>query len=115
MPVDSDGDGVADGIDLDGDGVVDQPIDNGDMAAVPGAAPCSPGVPATSQLPRLTKAQYDNTIRDLVGITGEPSAALAPDSLGSVVQRTWDGYRTAAVTLSAHCSKTASGLTRPST
>lgn len=57
---------------------------------------CTPGVPATSQLPRLTNAQYDNTIRDLLGITGNPSQLLAPDNVGSVDQRAWDGYQAAA-------------------
>lgn len=59
-------------------------------------ATCVPGVPGTSQLPRLTRAQYDNTIRDLVGIEGQPSSNLAPDSRGSVDQRAWEGYQTAA-------------------
>jgi hypothetical protein len=57
---------------------------------------CSPGIPGTSQLPRLTGVQYDNTIRDLVGIDSQPSSLLAPDSLGSVDQRAWDGYQAAA-------------------
>jgi hypothetical protein len=56
-------------------------------------------VPATSQLPRLTNIQYDNTIRDLVGLDTQPSSMLAPDSLGSVDQRTWDGYKAAAAAL----------------
>jgi len=33
----------------------------------------------TSPLRRLTRSQYDNTVRDLLGITGNPSAQLAPD------------------------------------
>jgi hypothetical protein len=57
---------------------------------------CSPGIPGTSQLPRLTGVQYDNTIRDLVGIEAQPSSLLAPDSPGSVDQRAWDGYQAAA-------------------
>jgi len=57
---------------------------------------CAPGVPATTQLPRLTQAQYDNTIRDLVGLTTQPSTLLAPDTVGSVDQRAWDGYKAAA-------------------
>lgn len=60
---------------------------------------CTPGVPATSQLPRLTNAQYDNTIRDLLGITGNPSQLLAPDNVGSVDQRAWDGYQAAAAAI----------------
>ena len=62
---------------------------------------CVPGVPGTSQLPRLTRTQYDNTIRDLLGLTTQPSTMLAPDTLGSVDQRAWDGYKLAAETLSA--------------
>ena len=38
---------------------------------------CVPGVPGTSQLPRLTRAQYDNTIRDLLGLQTQPSSLLA--------------------------------------
>ena len=62
---------------------------------------CVPGVPGTSQLPRLTHAQYDNTIRDLLGLQTQPSTLLAPDTVGSVDQRAWDGYKLAAETLSA--------------
>jgi len=73
--------------------------------SVPGVDPevCVPGVPGTSQLPRLTGRQYDNTIRDLLNISGEPppSAMLAPDTVGSVDQRAWDGYQLAAAELSA--------------
>jgi hypothetical protein len=57
---------------------------------------CIPGIPETSQLPRLTRVQYDNTIRDLVGISAEHSSMLAPDTPGSVDQRAWDGYQKAA-------------------
>jgi hypothetical protein len=60
---------------------------------------CIPGIPQTSQLPRLTRAQYDNTIRDLVGISGDHSAMLAPDTPGSVDQRAWDGYQNAATAI----------------
>lgn len=73
----------------------------GDAATGSAANPvaCVPGVPATSQLPRLTRVQYDNTIRDLVGLTSQPSTMLAPDSIASVDQRTWDGYQAAAESL----------------
>lgn len=60
---------------------------------------CVPGVPGTTQLPRLTRAQFDNTIVDLLGVDIEPSSMLAPDSTGSVDQRAWDGYRLAASTI----------------
>ena len=57
---------------------------------------CTPGVPTTSQLPRLTRAEYDKTARDLLGIditTSPPSTMLAPDTVGSVDQRAWDGFQ----------------------
>jgi Protein of unknown function (DUF1592)/Protein of unknown function (DUF1588)/Protein of unknown function (DUF1595)/Protein of unknown function (DUF1585)/Protein of unknown function (DUF1587) len=60
---------------------------------------CTPGVPTTSQLPRLTRAEYDKTARDLLGIditTTPPSSMLAPDTIGSVDQRAWDGFQGAA-------------------
>jgi len=67
----------------------------------PVASRCMNGIPTTSQLPRLTHVEYDNTIRDLVGLTTQPSSMLAPDSTGSVDQRAWDGYQNAADTVSA--------------
>ena len=60
---------------------------------------CTPGIPATSQLPRLTRAEYDKTTRDLLGLDVQPSTMLAPDTLGSVDQRAWDGFQTAADSL----------------
>src|SRR5690554_1984067 len=47
---------------------------------------CVPGIPATSQIPRMTTAQYDAVVRDLVDVTAlqasgnqPPSALLVPD------------------------------------
>jgi uncharacterized protein DUF1592/uncharacterized protein DUF1588/uncharacterized protein DUF1595/uncharacterized protein DUF1585/uncharacterized protein DUF1587 len=60
---------------------------------------CTPGVPTTSQLPRLTRAEYDKTTRDLLGLDVQPSSMLAPDTLGSVDQRAWDGFQVAADSL----------------
>jgi hypothetical protein len=73
---------------------------------------CEPGIPATSQLPRLTQVQYDNTIRDLVGIEGNPSQALAPDTTGSVDQRAWDGYKAAADAVSQQVMANAAAKAR---
>jgi hypothetical protein len=74
----------------------------------PGTPGCSEVVPVTSQLPRLTGAQYDATIRDLTGLESQPSTLLAPDSVGSVDQRAWDGYQAAAEALAAQVMATAS-------
>jgi hypothetical protein len=79
----------------------DTPAGTAEPSAANAGSECVPGVPGTSQLPRLTHAQYDNTIRDLVGITTGPSALLAPDTPGSVDQRAWDGYQGAAESVAA--------------
>jgi hypothetical protein len=73
---------------------------------------CSPGIPGTSQLPRLSGVQYDNTIRDLVGIDSQPSSLLAPDSLGSVDQRAWDGYQAAAAAVAEQVMANAAARTQ---
>ncbi len=69
---------------------------------------CTPGIPATSQIPRLTNAQYDRTVRDLLGVTGlsasanaAPSTLLATDQAGSMSQLGWSAYQTVAQMLSA--------------
>lgn len=93
-------------------------LGGGGAAAGPGTGAqgnpnvCVPGVPGTSQLPRLTRVQYDNTIRDLLGLTTQPSTMLAPDTLGSVDQRAWDGYKLAAETLSAAALSDATARTK---
>jgi hypothetical protein len=95
----SNGDVNGDGDSASGDGDAIDP----ELAAAAAKDPtiCLPGVPGTSQLPRLTRVQYDNTVYDLLGVSGEPSLMLAPDSTGSVDQRAWDGYKQAAATVSA--------------
>jgi hypothetical protein len=78
---------------------------------------CVPGVPATSQLPRLTHSQYDNTIRDLVGLESNFSSSLAPDTTGSVDQRLWDSYKATAETVTTQImgNATAKGRAVPCT
>ncbi len=91
-----DGDGAAGGDgDVGGDGDIPGD-DDGDLPP----EQCVPGVPGTSQLPRLSRAQFDNTVRDLVHVDIAPSSMLAPDSEGSVDQRAWDGYQQAAAAIS---------------
>jgi len=101
---DLDGDGVPDQmddfIDLDGDGIDDrvqkEPIDNdGD-----GHPDCIPGLRTTTQVPRLKNAEYDRTVRDLLGVTGLsasdgvlPSALLATDQSGSISDLGWNSYQ----------------------
>src|SRR5262245_17819890 len=46
-------------------------------AGAAGPTACSPGVPSTSQLPKLTNLQYENTVRDLFEISSAPTSSLA--------------------------------------
>jgi hypothetical protein len=68
--------------------------------------PCTQGVPPTSQLARLTRSEFDNTARDLLGIDMQPSTMLAPDTVGSVDQRAWDGFQAAADALATQVMAT---------
>jgi hypothetical protein len=84
--------GDGDGIDADGDGRLD----------------CVPGVRGTSQVPRLKNLEYDNTIRDLLGLTGltesnnaPPSSLLATDQGGSLSDLGWSSYQTVAQMIAA--------------
>ncbi len=69
---------------------------------------CVPGIPATSEVPRMTRLQYDTVVKDLLGLTGltsngnqPPSALLAEDSTGSMTDIAWTGYLGAAQEIAA--------------
>ncbi|HEY8926007.1 MAG TPA: DUF1595 domain-containing protein, partial [Polyangia bacterium] len=64
---------------------------------------CAPGVPASSQIPRLTKAQYSTILNELVGITpgAEVMDIIANDSAGALTDVAWTGYLTAGEKLAA--------------
>lgn len=63
---------------------------------------CVPGIPATSQIPRMLNRQYDSTVRDLLGITGvgaegkPPSEMLINDFEGPITNVAWQFYQDAA-------------------
>jgi hypothetical protein len=66
------------------------------------------GVAATSQIPRLTNAQYDRTVRDLLGVTGlaqssnaAPSTLLATDQSGSISDIGWSAYQAVGAMISS--------------
>lgn len=68
-----------------------------------GVCTCTPGIPATSQVPRMTRVQYDTVVKDLFGITTlasasnqSPSSLLADDSSGPLTDIAWNGYLSAA-------------------
>jgi hypothetical protein len=77
------------------------PTGAGGSGVVAPPTTCTPGVPTTSQLPRLTRIEYDNTTKDLLGLDVQPSSMLAPDTTGAVDQRAWDGFQAAADALAA--------------
>ncbi len=69
---------------------------------------CLPGIPATSQVPRMKDAAYDAVVRDLLGVTklasannALPSSLLVADSDGSLTDIAWTGYLTAADKIAA--------------
>jgi len=68
---------------------------------------CVPGVPATSQIPRMKNQQYDNAVRDLLGVTtlqgagGPPSSLLVADFDGSLTDIAWNAYQRAADTIAS--------------
>jgi hypothetical protein len=57
---------------------------------------CVPGVPATSQIPRLLNRQYDQAVKELVDVTTiggtKPSEHLVPDASGAIEVYTWTAY-----------------------
>jgi len=67
---------------------------------------CVPGVPETSQVARLKNVQYDNIVRDVLGVTllasGEPpSSLLNTDSIGPMNMYMWNGYQSAAANIAS--------------
>jgi hypothetical protein len=59
---------------------------------------CTPGIPSTTQIPRLKNRQYDAVIRDLLGVTATsdgkaPSAGLYTDYEGPMNTDAWRLYR----------------------
>lgn len=60
---------------------------------------CEHGVPATSQIARLTNTQYNRTVFDLVGASG--ASLLATEQAGDISAAVWDGYQLAADTIAA--------------
>lgn len=62
---------------------------------------CVPGIPATSQVPRLTNLAYDNVVRDVLGLRTlsdgtKPSDSLLDDSSGPMDPYMWTAYQTTA-------------------
>jgi hypothetical protein len=70
------------------------------MALPPGSVvtTCTPGVPATTQIPRMLNRQYDLVVNDLLGVTTVgtdnklPSQLLVDDSDGPMTADAWRIY-----------------------
>lgn len=73
----------------------------GGGVVLPPNGECVPGIPATSQIPRLRNREYDGAIKELLGLTtlsngALPSAALNADYDGSLNKNSWGAYQDAA-------------------
>jgi hypothetical protein len=72
----------------------------GGSAGIPnGGSTCVQGIPSSSQIPRMKNIEYDNVVRDLLGVTGiasssnaKPSDLLVADSEGSLTDIAWNAY-----------------------
>lgn len=69
---------------------------------------CTPGIPASSQIPRMKNQEYDAVVKDLVGLTAltsagnmPPSSLLADDFEGDMTDIAWNGYLNAADKIAA--------------
>lgn len=79
-----------------GDGSGDPPAVGGGRTPVD----CSSvQVPATSQIPRLTNAQYNRTVFDLVGAIAP--GLLAIEQQGDITNSIWNGYKLSAERIAA--------------
>jgi hypothetical protein len=54
----------------------------GGSSAGGGSSTCVPGIPTTSQIPRLSQRRYDAVVRDLLGVTALASMGNKPPSTG---------------------------------
>jgi hypothetical protein len=69
---------------------------------VPAPPECTPGTPKTTQIPRLTNLQYDNTVADLIGVDLKLSqTTLATESKGNMDTVTLKGFQTAAANIAS--------------
>jgi hypothetical protein len=73
-------------------GVTPNPVTPGVTPTTPEptATACQPGVPTTSQVPRLSNAQYERTVFDLLGV--ESNGLLAAEQEGAINKTIWDSY-----------------------
>lgn len=72
---------------------------NPSVPSAPTTGQCQPGVPVTSQVPRLTNLQYDTAVRHLFNVSspsGSWSDTFEPDSVGLLTGSQWTLYKSTA-------------------
>jgi hypothetical protein len=76
----------------------------GDTGLLP-PGPCTPGIPITTQIPRLLNRQYGNVVRDLLGVTVVDGKAVADslvgDFTGPMTAPAWQVYQQVAEKIAA--------------
>lgn len=73
---------------------------------------CMPGVPSTSQVPRLTNVQYDKVVRDVLGVTptgASWSDGFELDTRGELSNTQWGQYQARADVIAKAVMGTALG------
>lgn len=83
------------------------------IPAAPSTGQCQVGVPATTQIPRLTNLQYDRVVKDIFGVApdsgGSWSESFEPDSRGELPVTQWGQYRATAERIAAAVMNTPLG------
>ena len=66
---------------------------------------CTPGIPVTTQIPRMLNRQYENVVRDLLGVTdvggASVSSTLFGDFTGPMTAPAWTIYQDIATKIAA--------------
>ena len=92
----------------------------GGSGASGGMTSCVTPAAPRAPLRRITRFEYNNTVRDLLGVTSRPADALPGEELGSgfgndadvlsVSRQLIDGYRLVAQQIAADATATAAGV-----
>jgi hypothetical protein len=103
-------------------GSVDPVGGMGGTAGTAGMIACSSQTPPRAPLRRITRFEYNNTVRDLLGLTSRPADALPGEELGSgfgndadalgVSRLLIDGYRTVAQQIATEVTATPAAVAK---
>jgi len=78
---------------------------SGSVIPLPPPGTCVPGIPATTQIPRMMNQQYENVVRDLLGVTDLGGAAVSSvlygDFQGPMTAPAWSIYQDTATKIAA--------------